>query len=130
MIGPVSFRWAAWADYSRERLSVGHLDGLKPLDWVIVGGESGRGPNIRPMHPDWARQVRDDCAAAGVPFFFKQWGEWREVEFSHVSVSAVQCGEQVQPFGPSGPYLARVGKREAGGELDGVVHHAWPETRT
>jgi len=40
------------------------------LDWVIVGGESG--PGARPMHPDWARSVRDQCQAAGVPFFFKQ----------------------------------------------------------
>ena len=42
------------------------------LDWVIAGGESG--PNARPMDPDWARAVRDSCNAAGVPFFFKQWG--------------------------------------------------------
>lgn len=44
------------------------------LSWVICGGESG--PHARPMHPDWARSVRDQCAAANVPFFFKQWGEW------------------------------------------------------
>lgn len=44
------------------------------LDWVICGGESG--PKARPMHPDWARSLRDQCAAAGVPFLFKQWGEW------------------------------------------------------
>ncbi|MDF2621439.1 MAG: hypothetical protein K0S00_4098 [Xanthobacteraceae bacterium] len=44
------------------------------LDLVIAGGESG--PNARPMHPDWARSLRDQCAAAGVAFFFKQWGEW------------------------------------------------------
>lgn len=59
-----------------------HL-GIKPgecedlglsLDWVICGGESG--PKARPMHPDWARGLRDQCAAAGVPFLFKQWGEW------------------------------------------------------
>lgn len=45
------------------------------INWVIAGGESG--PNARPMHPDWARSLRDQCQAAGVPFFFKQWGEWR-----------------------------------------------------
>ena len=45
---------------------------LPPLDWVVAGGESG--PGARPMHPDWARSLRDQCAAAGVPFFFKQWG--------------------------------------------------------
>ena len=44
-------------------------------DWVIVGGESGLG--ARPMHPDWARSLRDQCTAAGVPFFFKQWGGLR-----------------------------------------------------
>lgn len=44
------------------------------LNWLIVGGESG--PGARPMHPDWARSIRDQCAAAGVPFFFKQWGSW------------------------------------------------------
>lgn len=44
------------------------------LDWVIVGGESG--PGARPMHPFWVRSIRDQCVAANVPFFFKQWGEW------------------------------------------------------
>lgn len=48
-----------------------HFSGI---DWVIVGGESGR--EARPMHPDWARAIRDQCQAAGVPFLFKQWGEW------------------------------------------------------
>ena len=45
---------------------------LEGVDWVIVGGESGGGR--RPMHPDWVLQIRDQCVAAGVPFFFKQWG--------------------------------------------------------
>ncbi|MGH3851783.1 MAG: DUF5131 family protein, partial [Pseudonocardiaceae bacterium] len=44
------------------------------VDWVIVGGESG--PGARPMHPQWVRDIHDQCVAAGVPFFFKQWGEW------------------------------------------------------
>lgn len=50
------------------------------IDWVICGGESG--PNARPMHPDWARGLRDQCQAAGVPFFFKQWGKhcpWADI---------------------------------------------------
>lgn len=47
------------------------------LHWVIVGGESG--PGARPMHPDWARSLRDQCQAAGVPFLFKQWGEWKPI---------------------------------------------------
>ena len=48
------------------------------LDWVIVGGESGRG--ARPMHPAWARQLRDQCVIAGVPFLYKQWGNWAPVD--------------------------------------------------
>ncbi len=44
------------------------------LDWVVVGGESG--PGARPMHPDWVRRIRDQCADAGVPFLFKQRGAW------------------------------------------------------
>lgn len=44
------------------------------IGWVVAGGESG--PNARPSHPEWFRSLRDQCAAAGVPFFFKQWGEW------------------------------------------------------
>lgn len=53
--------------------AVGTVD-LRDIHWVIVGGESG--PNARAMHPDWVRSLRDRCAAAEVPFFFKQWGAW------------------------------------------------------
>lgn len=65
------------------------------LDWVIVGGESG--PGARPMHPDWALSLRDQCSAAGVPFFFKQWGEWKpisqmpEAEHAGLYVSRVKA---------------------------------------
>jgi len=45
---------------------------LRGIDWVIVGGESG--PGARPVDPEWVREIRDRCIAAGVPFFFKQWG--------------------------------------------------------
>lgn len=52
--------------------------GRSGLDWVIVGGESGK--NARPMHPEWAREIRDQCLQADVPFLFKQWGAWVEVD--------------------------------------------------
>lgn len=80
LLGPVSLRWlSAWPENAPATAqsptgSTNHLDGLRRLDWVIVGGESG--PGARPMHPDWARSLRDQCNAAGVPFLFKQWGEW------------------------------------------------------
>jgi protein gp37 len=54
---------------------LGRLD-LSGIDWVIVGGESG--PRARPMDPAWAREIRDQCIASGVPFFFKQWGGKRK----------------------------------------------------
>jgi protein gp37 len=54
--------------------SVGQLD-LSGIAWVIVGGESG--PYHRPMNPEWVREIRDQCQAQGVPFFFKQWGGLR-----------------------------------------------------
>lgn len=48
--------------------------GQRFIDWVIAGGESG--PHARPMHPDWARSLRDECASSDTPFHFKQHGEW------------------------------------------------------
>lgn len=85
LLGPVDLtRWIGTQPYipgasthedqdghERQDIGGGILDGL---DLVIVGGESG--PGARPMHPDWARSLRDQCQAAGVAFFFKQWGEW------------------------------------------------------
>lgn len=65
------------------------LPHLAGIDWVIVGGESG--PGARPMHPDWARSLRDQCAAAGIPFFFKQWGAWLPI-FEHPwNAIAAEC---------------------------------------
>jgi protein gp37 len=68
---------AEWSDPGlHSKTAAGHeaqeLSGK--ISWVIVGGESG--PGARPMHPDWARGLRDQCQVAGVPFLFKQWGEW------------------------------------------------------
>jgi protein gp37 len=82
-----------------------------PLDWVIVGGESG--PNARPMHPGWARNLRDQCQSAGVAFFFKQWGEWAPSE-DHPRV------KEELPWSPTSYQgMCRVGKRAAGAMLDG-----------
>lgn len=79
------------------------------VSWVIAGGESG--PKARPTHPDWFRALRDQCRAADVPFFFKQWGEWAPEETS---------GR------PEGARLLRVGKRAAGRLLDGQEWSQFP----
>jgi protein gp37 len=63
---------------------IGRMDFHRHLHWVIVivGGESG--PGARPMHPDWARSIRDQCTTAAVSFFFKQWGEWEPCRMARI----------------------------------------------
>ena len=99
------------------------------LDWIIVGGESG--PGARPMHPDWARALRDQCQEAGVSFFFKQWGAFAERhEVNHIIAAD---GEIIdfhgETFAGRGGHrgailMQHVGKRAAGRILDGRL---WSE---
>ena len=63
-----------WNCHRGNQTDAEYMRGQSGIDWVICGGESGH--HARPMHPDWARSLRDQCEAASVPFFFKQWGEW------------------------------------------------------
>lgn len=99
----------------------------KPLiDWVIAGGESGS--QARPMHPDWARSLRDQCAAAGVPFFFKQWGEFAPMSDDALKAWVAQHGRAVTGFSGYGETLWRVGKKSAGRLLDGREHNEFPKT--
>jgi protein gp37 len=92
------------------------------LDWVIAGGESG--PHARPSHPDWFRSVRDQCHAAGVPFFFKQWGEWVQSPDSEDAYDAVRGFLTV----PLGGAFKRVGKKRAGRMLDGREWNEYPSS--
>lgn len=105
------------------------------VDWVIVGGESG--PGARPMHPDWARSLRDQCAAAGVPFLFKQWGEYVDAHGGHgEGLGFVHKGQpesyllitgkatSVQQSGSTA--MHRVGKKAAGRLLDSITHDGFP----
>ena len=86
-------------------------------DWVICGGESG--PGARPMHPDWARGLRDQCAAAGVPFLFKQWGEWLgQLQDGSPEAEQMQINASDEPI--------RIGKKAAGRLLDGRTHDGFP----
>lgn len=96
------------------------------FEWVICGGESG--PGARPMHPDWARSLRDQCQAAEVPFFFKQWGEWspgrQNPALTDEYLSAKPC--RLLEYNGCSVGAFRVGKKAAGCLLDGVEHKEFP----
>lgn len=110
------------------------------LDWVIVGGESGHG--ARPMHPDWARSLREQCAAAGVNFFFKQWGNWRpeidrdnddpdwrqpysDFHEPHFQILNLAGGRGFH--GDRVHVMRFCSKKSAGRQLDGVLHDDMPQ---
>lgn len=122
------------------------------INWVVVGGESGS--KARPMHPEWARSLRDQCQAAGVPFFFKQWGEWapyvRDDKYTYGDTEKDKYTQAyVNPDGSTGccwivdgdgtwqnwtgePHekcavVNRVGKQGAGRLLDGVLWDKYPK---
>ena len=140
LLGPVSLRWLpAWPENAPTKAmnpagNTNEYDGLRRLDWVIVGGESGH--YARPMHPDWARSLRDQCQAAGVPFMFKQWGEWcpRGPEsLGYPSVEGVprfrmtdagHNGQDLAADGGNDVWMNRAGKKAAGRILDG---RTWDE---
>lgn len=137
----------SWIEDFEDWFSVNLSDGLTGpmhagIDWVIVGGESG--PGARPMHPDWARSLRDQCEAAGVPFLFKQWGEWASVSESPVHPEATRIPGNLCRVTRDGVttdhYIAissnggrrryemrRIGKKAAGRLLDG---RTWDEVPT
>lgn len=91
---------------------LGQID-LTGIHWVIVGGESG--PNARAMHAGWVRSIKDQCIAAGVPFFFKQWGEW--IPVSQHDFRGFNPGVKSQAMEDA--LFAHVGKKAAGRLLDG-----------
>lgn len=86
---------------------------LTGIDWIVAGGESG--PGSRPMHPDWARSLRDQCEVAGVPFLFKQWGSHRPS-----AVGSIVRGGVRFPMVPAS-------KTAAGRELDGRTWDEYPQ---
>jgi protein gp37 len=106
-------RFDLWAGDDEDPMQPGH----PKLDWVIAGGESG--PHARPANPQWYRELRDQCAGAGVPYFHKQNGEW-------VSVSEVEGPGRHFSF-PDGRTVRRVGKKAAGRLLDGIEHNGFPK---
>lgn len=127
-----------WGEFARPQADCGKVD------WVIVGGESGE--NARPMHPDWARDIRDQCLGAGVPIFFKQWGEWiHESQIRDDSLASgtkymlYHCKHTAEDIGimarrsryrihsNGGFDYYRVGKKAAGRLLDGRTWDEFPQ---
>lgn len=121
LLGPVDLRLSRLQEWNKLAVENSQPWAASSIDWVVVGGESG--PNARPMHPASACNLRDQCAAAGVPFLFKQWGEWapREPYASELMESDELCGKW---DGVS----YRYGKKRAGRLLDGAQHDGYPET--
>jgi protein gp37 len=115
------------------------------IDWVICGGESG--PHARPMHPQWARDLRDQCAVARVPFMFKQWGEfcptpddWRRLSngglalpddsiFAGMPSRQIHCNfdDYASSSDTTAEQMRRIGKKAAGRLLDGRTHDGFPK---
>jgi protein gp37 len=149
-IWPVCWHWDSKYRTPELAIAAGAYAEQKPqalvsaqavfLDWVIVGGESG--PGARPMHPDWVRSLRDECVTAGVPFFFKQWGEWSQYydtaldpDLRNVPKHTPNRERVVNLAGGHGfhgervVFMRRVGTKAAGCLLDGVEHHQFPQVQ-
>lgn len=107
----------SWQSIDGDKMHCG--DGQPKIDWVIVGGESGK--KARPMEAAWAISLRDQCAAAGVAFLFKQWGEW--VPSGHTSCPLILLPKHAYY---SNLKMWRAGKKLAGRLLDGNIHDGVP----
>lgn len=136
-----------WAGAHTYRDSIAARKGRTgKLDWIVVGGESG--PGARPMHPDWARNLRDQADRANIPFFFKQWGDWipevgavdgwalgDDPEISRFEYRDWEGDHWGHPYSKAwcddvdDDTVSRVGKKAAGALLDGVEWRQMPERR-
>lgn len=102
------------------------------IDWVIAGGESGSG--ARPMHPEWARKLRDQCYRAFVPFFFKQWGEWAPIDLPQYGIPVPARRDDDRLLDRNGGddlargtyRMRKIGKNAAGNVLDEMTWQEFP----
>lgn len=132
LLGPVDLE--EWFSYERRLISESCFHEETPIHWVIVGGESGG--HARPMHPNWARSLQDQCTRYNVAFFFKQWGEWHPWnETTGPNPTRYKAGffsnadawhkGEINPFRCS---MVCIGKKNAGRLLDGRVWDEIPVT--
>lgn len=140
LLGPVDLAQslAKWRPGDDQPWNADQMHARAVLHWVIVGGESG--PQARPMHPEWARSLRDQCQAADVAFHFKQWGEyiphhaegdsWAWTEPTcWVNRDTGQIADEETAMAAGGDWASawRVGKKNAGRELEGRTWDESPE---
>jgi protein gp37 len=114
------------------------------IDWVVVGGESG--PRARPVHPEWVRLIQEQCSYAGVPFNFKQWGEWQPCDVldwdgksSRIVMSIDNTGYEahgrdlpriiIDTSTKKNVFMQRCGKKKAGRLLDGAICDEFPTVK-
>lgn len=139
-------RLGAMFSFASIEPMLGPIDARNHMpNWVICGGESGA--HARPMHPDWARSLRDQCAAADVPYFFKQWGEFGEAKkrrggyaVADRTTTVLNIDGSARPYRPDGwepqspndptALMERYGKKAAGRLLDGRTHDEMPNANT
>ncbi len=118
-MGPIKYApWWLKIEHEGQWLNVvecGHHPESQHLNLIITGGESGKG--ARPMHPDWAREDRDQCKAADIKFCFKQWGEWGWYQGGYPDQKLPRTFVK----GPFHAWMVRVGKKHAGRVLDGRI---------
>jgi len=99
---------------------------LNNIDWVICGGESGR--DARPLHPDWVRDLRDQCVKANVPFFLKQWGEWSaDGGYDDYCYKTMVIHKNDKKNILDDVEMFRLGKKLAGNLLDGKIWNEFPK---
>lgn len=102
-------------DHFPRKMLLGRKITDMKLHWVVVGGESG--PKARPMYPEWIRKIRDDCKAADIPFFFKQWGEFLPIDQQLTSGVGKYYNDR----------FTKPGKKKAGRLLDEVEYNEYPK---
>ena len=148
MLGKITLELRCKRDHNGDGDCDRHPNGCPRIDWVICGGESGK--NARPMHPAWVSSLRNQCTKAGVPFLFKQWGEWVPRSNCYHTFSDGQSCSDIDPSCTRWPnvikltksgtngrllensddgetaFMQRVGKKTAGRLLNGREHNEFP----
>lgn len=135
LLGPLDISyWLNRVDYNTNDIDCDHENKEfayeSGISWIITGGESSA--NARPSHPNWFRGLRDQCKDAGVPYLFKQWGEYVDVDTAISLGLTSTYDNKFQPYAKiKGSEMAfcKVGKKNAGRLLDGVEHNGFPEIK-